>query len=227
MKLLLVEDNKDIAEVIFDFFELQQHDLDYAMNGFQGFELAKSGYYDVIILDVMLPGLSGLEVCRKLRQEGFDTPILMLTARDTNQDILNGFEEGADDYLVKPFDLNILSARVNALYRRRKGGVKKEIRFGDLILDATSYTLKRKECEFQLNQTLFNLIKLLILRAPDLVTRQEIESEIWGDNLPDSDILRSHIYQLRNKIDKPFKHHYLKTIPKVGYQLIDKPEQKN
>ena len=78
-----------------------------------------------------------------------------------------------------------------------------------------------------MNQTLFNLIKLLILRAPDLVTRQEIESEIWGDNLPDSDILRSHIYQLRNKIDKPFKHHYLKTIPKVGYQLIDKPEQKN
>lgn len=227
MKILLVEDSKDIAEVIFDFFELQHHDLDYAMNGIQGLELAKSGYYDVIILDIMLPGFSGLEVCRKLRQEGFDTPILMLTARDTNQDILNGFEEGADDYLVKPFDLNILSARVNALYRRRKGSAKKEFRFGDLVLDATSYSLKRKDCEFQLNQTLFNLVKLLILRAPDVVTRQEIETEIWGDDLPDSDILRSHIYQLRNKIDKPFKHQYLKTIPKIGYQLINNPETNN
>ena len=227
MKILLVEDSKDIAEVIFDFFELQHHELDYAMNGFQGYELSKSGHYDVIILDVMLPGISGLEVCRKLRQEGFDTPILMLTARDTNQDILNGFEAGADDYLVKPFDLNILSARVNALYRRHTGSSKKELRFGDLVLDTATYSLNRKDCVFQLNQTLFRVIKLLMLRAPAMVTRQEIESEIWGDDPPDSDILRSHIYQLRNKIDKPFKHHYIKTIPKIGYQLVNEQERLN
>jgi DNA-binding response OmpR family regulator len=221
MKILLVEDHKDIAEVIFEFFELHHHELDYATNGFQGFELGKSSYYDVIILDIMLPGLSGLDVCKKLRAEGIDTPILMLTARDSNQDILNGFEEGADDYLVKPFDLNILAARVNALYRRRKGSSRKEITYGDLVLDTSSYKLTRKDCEFQLNQTLFNIMKLLILRAPSVVSRQEIEAEIWGDNPPDSDVLRSHVYQLRNKIDKPFKHHYLKTIPKVGYQLVN------
>tara|TARA_R110002072_G_scaffold101568_1_gene223669 strand:- start:34871 stop:35557 length:687 start_codon:yes stop_codon:yes gene_type:complete len=221
MKILLVEDNKDIADVIFEFFELHHHDLDYAMNGIQGFELGKSGFYDVIILDVMLPSLSGLEICKKLRKEGIDTPILMLTARDSNQDILNGFEKGADDYLVKPFDLNILSARIHALVRRHKGSLCKEIRYGDLILDTANYTLSRKECVFQLNHTLFNIIKLLILRAPALVSRQEIEAEIWGNEPPDSDILRSHIYQLRNKIDKPFKHHYLKTIPKVGYQLVN------
>jgi DNA-binding response OmpR family regulator len=224
MKILLVEDNKDIAEVIFEFFELQHHELDYAMNGFQGYELGRSGHYDVIILDIMLPGISGLEVCQKLRREGVDTPILMLTARDTNQDILNGFEEGADDYLVKPFDLNILSARVKALYRRRTGRSTKEIRFGDLVLDTSTYSLNRNECRFELNQTLFTLIKLLMLRAPAMVTRQEIEYELWGDEPPDSDSLRSHIYQLRNKIDKPFKHHYIKTIPKMGYQLVSESE---
>lgn len=225
MRILLVEDHKDIAEVIFEFFELRHHELDYATNGFQGYELGKSTYYDVIILDIMLPGLSGLDVSKKLRAEGIDTPILMLTARDSNQDILNGFEEGADDYLIKPFDLNILAARVNALYRRRKGTPKKVISYGDLSLDTSSYTLTRKDCEFQLNQTLFSIMKLLMLRAPSVVSRQEIEAEIWGDDPPDSDVLRSHVYQLRNKIDKPFKHNYLKTIPKVGYQLLSEPEK--
>jgi len=104
------------------------------------------------------------------------------------------------------------------------GSSKKEIRFGDLVLDTSTYTLNRKDCEFQLNQTLFTVIKLLMLRAPAMVTRQEIEYEIWGDEPPDSDILRSHIYQLLNKIDKPFKHHYIKTIPKIGYQLLIEPE---
>lgn len=227
MKILLIEDHQDIAEVVFEFLELQHHELDYAMNGFQGFDLAKSGFYDVIILDIMLPGLSGLEVCKKLRDEGLDTPILMLTARDSNQDILNGFDQGADDYLVKPFDLHILSARLNALVRRYKGSDRKVLHYGDLILDSANYTLSRKECVFQLNQTLFRMMKLLILRAPAVVSRQEIEAEIWGDELPDSDVLRSHIYQLRNKIDKPFKHHYLKTIPKVGYQLVDELAHKD
>jgi DNA-binding response OmpR family regulator len=224
MKILLVEDHKDIAEVIFEFFELRDCELDYATTGAQGYELGKSAHYDIIILDIMLPDYSGLDVCKKLRLEGIDTPILMLTARDSNEDILGGFEEGADDYLVKPFDLNILAARINALYRRRKGGAVKKICYGSLELDTLSYKLTRDNCEFQLNQTLFSILKLLMLRAPAVVSREEIEAEIWKEDLPDSDILRSHIYQLRNKIDKQFRHHYLKTIPKVGYQLLSESE---
>jgi len=223
MKLLLVEDNEDIAGIIFDFFEIHGHQLDYARNGEQGFDLARKQPYDVIILDVMLPRLSGMDVAAKLREEGVDTPILMLTARDQNTDILEGFSSGADDYLVKPFDLNILEARLNALHRRRQGvTAKKRLQFGDLELDISSHMLTRKNCKFALNQTLFNIMKLLLSRAPDTVTREELISEIWHDNEPDTDILRSHIYQLRNKIDKPFEHAYIRTIPKVGYQLVEK-----
>lgn len=222
MKILLIEDSKDIADIIYDFFELHGHQLDFAIDGKQGFELARKHSYDVIILDVMLPKMNGTEVCAKLRNEGVDIPILMLTARDQNADILEGFSNGADDYLVKPFDLNILEARLMALYRRRQGGsAKNNLTFGELTLDLSGHVIKRHDCRFALNQTLFSIIKLLMLRAPKVVTREELISEIWEDDEPDSDILRSHIYQLRNKIDKPFSHAYIRTIPKVGYQLVD------
>lgn len=224
MKILLIEDSKDIAGIIYDFFELHGHQLDYAIDGKQGFDLASKHVYDVIILDVMLPKMSGTEVCAKLRNEGVDIPILMLTARDQNSDILEGFANGADDYLVKPFDLHILEARLTALYRRRQGGAaKNHLTFGELTLDLSGHIIQRRDCRFELNHTLFSILKLLMLRAPKVVTREELISEIWEDNEPDNDILRSHIYQLRSKIDKPFGHAYIRTIPKVGYQLVDIP----
>ena len=220
MKILLVEDHQEIAGIIFDFFEIKGFQLDYARDGLQGFELASSNHYDVIILDVMLPHLDGLSVCQKLRKHGIDTPILMLTARDSNNDILDGFEHGADDYLVKPFDLNILAARLNALYKRRSGNAAtKAITFSNLTLDLASRTLRRNECTFQLNQTLFTIMKTLMLRAPDIASRDEIINQVWQDDSPEDDVLRHHIYQLRSQIDKPFKHAYIHTIPKVGYQL--------
>ena len=220
MKILLVEDHQEIAGIIFDFFEIKGFQLDYARDGLQGFELASNNHYDVIILDVMLPHLDGLSVCQKLRKHGIDTPILMLTARDSNNDILDGFEHGADDYLVKPFDLNILAARLNALYKRRSGNAAtKAITFSNLTLDLASRTLRRNECTFQLNQTLFTIMKTLMLRAPDIASRDEIINQVWQDDSPEDDILRHHIYQLRSQIDKPFKHAYIHTIPKVGYQL--------
>lgn len=220
MKILLVEDHQEIAGIIFDFFEIKGFQLDYARDGLQGFELASSNHYDVIILDVMLPHLDGLSVCQKLRKHGIDTPILMLTARDSNNDILDGFEHGADDYLVKPFDLNILAARLNALYKRKSGNAAtKAITFSNLTLDLASRTLRRNECTFQLNQTLFTIMKTLMLRAPDIASRDEIINQVWQDDSPEDDILRHHIYQLRSQIDKPFKHAYIHTIPKVGYQL--------
>jgi len=224
MKILLVEDHQEIAGIIFDFLEIKGFQLDYARDGLQGFELASNNHYDVIILDVMLPHLDGLSVCQKLRKHGIDTPVLMLTARDSNNDILDGFEHGADDYLVKPFDLNILAARLNALYKRKSGNAAtKTITFSNLTLDLASRTLRRNECTFQLNQTLFTIMKTLMLRAPDIASRDEIINQVWQDDSPEDDVLRHHIYQLRSQIDKPFKHAYIHTIPKVGYQLKLEP----
>ncbi|MGF1862335.1 response regulator transcription factor [Photobacterium profundum] len=223
MKLLLIEDHKDIAGVIFDFFEIKGYTLDYANNGLHGYELASSNYYDLIILDVMLPRMDGFTVCQKLREQGVDTPILMLTARDTREDTLEGFAQGADDYLVKPFDLEILEARIKSLTRRRIGNTAtKTLNFGDLTLDLNTHIVSRNDCQFSLNPTLFTILKLMMVRAPNVVAKDELISALWGDDEPEGNVLRSHIYQLRSQIDKPFKHAYINTVPKVGYQLIDK-----
>lgn len=221
MKLLLVEDHQDIAGIIFDFFEIKGYTLDYASNGQQGYDLALENHYDLIILDVMLPRMDGYTVCNKLREQGIDTPILMLTARDTREDTLNGFQQGADDYLIKPFDLDILDARISALTRRRTGQTaSKYLSFGQLKLDLKGHSLSRGDCSFALNPTLFTILKLLMMRAPDVVTKGEIINALWGEDEPEGNVLRSHIYQLRSQIDKPFAHHYLKTVPKVGFQLV-------
>ena len=221
MKLLLVEDHKDIAGVIFDYFEIKEYILDYANNGVQGYELAKNEHYDAIILDVMLPKMDGLTVCKSLREAGIDTPILMLTARDTKDDILAGFEHLADDYLVKPFDLDILDSRLQALVRRRKGGVaNRTLSFGGLELDMNTRVVKREGGRYSLNPSQYTILKCLIQKAPNVVLKEEVCDALWGDEEPDSKVLRSHIYQLRSLIDKPFEHAYLKTVSKVGYCLI-------
>jgi len=221
LNLLLIEDHKDIAAVIFEYFELKGYNLDYANNGLQGYDLALNNHYDLIILDIMLPKMNGLAVCQNLRAQGITTPIIMLTARDTREDMLSGFDQGADDYLVKPFDLEILEARITALCRRQKGMIAtKTLAFEELTLNINSHTVERNGCSFPLNPTLFNLLKILMLRAPEVVSKEEISALIWQENEPEKDILRSHVYQLRSLIDKPFKHAYIKTVPKLGYQLV-------
>lgn len=223
MNLLLIEDHKDIAAVIFEYFELKGHQLDYANNGQQGYDLALKHHYDLIILDIMLPKMNGNEVCHKLRMQGINTPIIMLTARDTRQDMLTGFEKGADDYLVKPFDLEILEARIIALCRRQQGLMaNKTLNFDDLTLHLNQRTVERDGYRISLNPTLFTLLKTLMLNAPEAVSKDEISRLIWQDDEPDKDILRRHVYQLRSLIDKPFEHAYIKTLPKLGYQLIAK-----
>lgn len=226
MKLLLVEDHRQIADIIFDYFEMKGFAMDYAADGRHGLDLAEKSHYDVIILDIMLPHMDGLTVCRKLREQGIDTPVLMLTARDQNEDILAGYEHGTDGYLVKPFDLKVLEARVKALHRRHIGGMAaSKLSYGDLELDLSSHALKRDGMEFNLNKTLFTILKLLLLRAPGVATREELISEVWGDDEPDHDVLRSHIYLLRTQIDKPFDYSYIRTVPKVGYQLVKEPSK--
>ena len=220
MRLLLVEDSRDIAGIIFDYFEALGYELDYAADGRQGLALATENTYDLILLDVMLPGIDGFTVCRKLREQGLNIPIIMLTARDTKDDTLNGFAHGADDYVVKPFDLNILEARVEALARRsRPETLSNNLSFGELSLDLNSHSAIREERQIPLNPTGFTILKLLVSKAPATVTRDEIIYELWRDDPPDGDVLRNHIYQLRNLIDKPFDNAIIKTVPKIGYRL--------
>jgi len=220
MKILLIEDHKEIAAIIFDFMEIKGYEMDHAYNGQQGYDLASRQHYDLIILDIMLPRMDGLSVCNKLRQNGTDTPILMLTAKDTREDVLAGFAKGADDYLLKPFDLEILDARIKALIRRDRGDIAvKSLTFGELELDLGRHILYRNGRSFSLNPTQFILLKLLIKQAPNVVTKEQMSEAIWGDEAPKADILRGHIYQLRCEIDKPFKQDYIKTVPKAGYRL--------
>lgn len=221
MKILLVEDCKQIAEVIFDFFDdSTKYQLDYAATGPQGLALALDNSYDCIILDIMLPGMDGINVCQQLRAHENLTPIIMLTARDTKQDILTGLNIGADDYIVKPFDLALLEARIHTVLRRtNRSEFQQSIELGKLKLDLTTHTLEREGQCIKLNPSCFKILKLLMQRHPNIATREEIANLLWPDDPPDHDVLRKHIYLLRNKIDKGFAHELLITIPKIGYKI--------
>ena len=221
--ILLVEDNRQIAETVGEFLEGRGYSVDYAADGSSGLHLAISGSYDVIVLDLMLPGLDGLEVCRKLRREAKKaTPVLMLTARDTLEDKLIGLEAGADDYLVKPFEVRELEARLRALIRRDRRQVSAEVlNVGDMTLDTATLRLTRSGRELTVSPIGLKLLAILMRESPRVVSRRDIEREIWGDMLPDSDTLRSHLYNLRRVIDKPFASPLLHTIHSAGYRLAD------
>jgi len=222
LRILIVEDNIDIAENIADYFDLQGHVTDFAMDGIGGLHLALTQDYDAIVLDIMLPGMDGLSFCRKLRNEGEKaTPVLMLTARDTLDDKLEGFDAGADDYLVKPFDLEELSARIQALVRRSDHPKNKLLRIGDLEMDLGKMQVQRAGRLIELNRVCLRILTMLMQASPNVVSRQEIEHALWSDMPPGSDALRSHIYTLRQAVDKPFKHHLIQTVHGLGYKLVD------
>ncbi|MGD2269708.1 MAG: response regulator transcription factor [Desulfobacterales bacterium] len=222
LSILIVEDNSDIAENIGDYLEAQGHIMDFALDGIGGLHLALTQNYDVIVLDIMLPGMDGLTYCRKLRKEGGKhTPVLMLTARDTLSDKLEGFDAGADDYLVKPFALEELAARLGALVRRNDKASQVLLRVADLKLDTGSMKVQRRGHPIELNRACFKILKMLMESHPNVVAREEIERALWGDMLPGSDALRSHIYALRRVIDRPFKRPILKTVHGVGYRLVE------
>lgn len=222
LRILIVEDNIDIAENITDYLELQGHVMDFAMDGIGGLHLALTQDYDAIILDIMLPRMDGLTFCRKLREEGEkETPVLMLTARDTLSDKLEGFDAGADDYLVKPFEMEELSARIQALIRRSAHAKKKLLRIGNLELDPGKMQVRRAGRYIELNRACLKILTMLMQASPNVVSRKEIEQLLWSDMPPGSDALRSHIYTLRRAIDKPFKRHLIHTVHGVGYKLVD------
>ena len=219
IRVLIIEDNPAIVQNMTDFLESKGYILDFAMDGIGGLHLALTQDYDVIVLDLMLPGMDGITLCQKLRREADkQVPVIMLTARDTLEDKLLGFESGADDYLVKPFALKELEARIKVLANRRVADTKVLVA-GDLRLDLGSFEVTRQGRAIELNNTCIAILKLLMEASPNVVSRQEMENSLWGDMPPGSDVLRSHIYTLRKKIDKPFGHAMIETVHGVGFKL--------
>ncbi|SFD29776.1 response regulator transcription factor [Massilia yuzhufengensis] len=222
MRILIIEDNPDILANLFGFLEPRGHTLDCATNGFAGLSFAAEGTYDAIVLDVMLPGLNGVDLCRRLRTEMNNaTPVLMLTARDTLEDKVNGFTSGADDYLVKPFSLVELEVRLQALVRRAKGLTETStLVVGDLHFDCKSFHATRAGRPLSLTKTGFIILGCLMRASPAVVSREELEYAIWGDNRPQSDALRTHIHALRQTLDKSETAPMLQTVSGIGFKLI-------
>lgn len=220
MKVLIIEDHEDVAANIGDYLEARGHTPDFAMDGLGGLHLAITHDYDVIVLDIGLPGMDGLTLCRKLREEAkCATPILMLTARDTLPDKLAGFDVGTDDYVVKPFALQELLARLEALTKRGRRAERGLLRVADLELDPGRYEVTRAGRRLELSRTCFTILRVLMEASPDVVSRRRLEEVLWGEEPPDSDALRSHVYTLRRTIDKPFDAPLLETVHGVGYRL--------
>ena len=222
LRILIVEDNVDMAENIGDYLEAHGHVLDFAMDGISGLHLALTQGFDVIVLDIMLPGMDGLSFSRKLRADADNqTPILMLTARDTLSDKLDGFSAGADDYLVKPFALQELAARLDALVRRTDRIVRSLLRVADLEVDMGKMAVQRAGYPVVLNRVGLKILTMLMQAYPNVVSRKDLEHALWGDAPPGSDALRSHIYALRRAVDKPFKRPLIETVHGVGYRLVE------
>ena len=224
--VLLIEDHADIAEMVGAYLENREYIIDYAADGITGLHLAVSNQYDAIILDLMLPGMDGLEVCQKIRDDAkSDVPIIMLTARDTLEDKISGLDRGADDYLIKPFAIQELEARLRSLIRRYSGDIKKEVlSVGELSIDTSTLKVQRGDKELAITPIGLKILSVLMRASPAVVSRRELERQVWGDILPDSDTLRSHLYNLRKIIDKPFEKKILLTVQGNGFKIIDSNE---
>lgn len=220
MRILVIEDQPEILQNIADYLELQGYLVDCAYDGLGGLHLAITQPFDLIILDLMLPGMDGITLCQKLRQDArVNIPVIMLTARDSVDDKLTGFRAGADDYLVKPFSLPELHARVEAVLRRGQAGMQNMLQVGDLCYDMNSLEVSRQGVLLKLSPIGLKLLEHLMKTSPHVVKREALEELLWGEHLPGSDSLRSHIHTLRQTIDKPFDSPLLHTVHGIGYCL--------
>ena len=219
--ILMVEDHYELSATVCEFLEEHGFVIDHARNLDAARNFLKTQPYHLLLLDINLPDGSGYDLCEWLRtDQGKDIPILMLTARDTLDDKLKGFTAGTDDYLVKPFDFNELVMRVKALIKRSLGEVSSsKIQIHDLILDSSTQTVTRAGQAIELPRIQFKLLKILMRNSPKVITKQQIIIELWGDEEPESDALRSHIYNLRKMVDKPFEEKLIHTISGVGLKV--------
>ncbi|MFT3790408.1 MAG: response regulator transcription factor [Rudaea sp.] len=221
LRILLIEDQRDIAANIWDFLELRGFVMDHAADGANGLRMALDGGYDVIVLDLGLPKLDGIDLCRALRRANRDTPVLMLTARDTLQDKLTGFAEGADDYVVKPFAMKELEARIRALYRRGRMQHGDRLHVADLVLDPLDHVVERAGRKLNLTRAGFVLLEALMRKSPNLVRHGDLAHALWGDGGGDIATLHTHLSVLRATIDRPFDIHLLHTVHGFGYRIAE------
>lgn len=220
MKVLIVEDERDIAANIWDFLERRGHVVDHVVDGKQGLARAMEGCFDIIILDLGLPRLDGLELCRRLRDAGSGVPVLMLTARDTLEDCLSGFEHGADDYMVKPFAMRELEARIRVLHRNGSPLEDAILKLGELSYSPKSMLAERAGQSFALTVSQGRILSLLIRGSPNVIRREILLSSVWGEEGGTCAALHSHVCTLRALIDRPFDKPMLQTVHGIGYRLV-------
>ena len=227
MRILLIEDDIDVAATVGEYLEGKGHDVQYAYDGRDGLHRADSAEWDAVVLDLGLPGMDGIEVCRRLREgPRGETPVLMLTARDALEDRLQGFRVGTDDYLIKPFAMAELEARLEALDRRaRSEGTVRDLKIADLTLNVETRQVNRGGTTIALNRACTSILEVLMRSAPAVVPRESLAQTLWGDDDDDREVLRTHIYHLRRAVDRPFDSKLLHTVHGVGYRLADLREE--
>jgi len=220
MKLLIVEDDKKIATAVKRGLEAEGFSVEVALDGERGFWLASEGSYDLIVLDILLPGRNGFRICRDLREAGNWTPILMLTAKDGHLDEAEALDTGADDYLTKPFSFAVLVARLRALLRRTTGRPPAPVIAGDLRIDPGQRRTWRGDVEIELTARQFDVLEFLMRRAGQVLSKTEILDGVWEYEFEgDPNIVEVYIKRLRDRIDKPFGRHAIETLRGAGYRL--------
>jgi len=223
MRILLIEDDVAIARSLKEGLEDETYAVDVAHDGDEGYRTATADDYDAIILDIMLPSMNGYEVCQALRQDGKRTPILMLTARDAEHDIVKGLDTGADDYLAKPFSFEVLLARLRAILRRPNEKLGEVLRVGDLTLDPSLKKVTRASQEISLTTKEYGVLEYLMRNTGKVLSKEQIIAHVWdfdADVLPNN--VELFIMFLRRKVDKPFGKKLIHTVPGFGYKLEDK-----
>jgi OmpR-family two-component system manganese-sensing response regulator len=226
MRILLVDDEEELAEPLQRILTNQGYAVDSANSGDRGWELAQIGGYDLLILDWMMPEKSGVEICNQLRQKGDSTPVLILTAKDTLDDRVTGLDSGADDYLVKPFELRELLARVRALLRRAPSPIAltsepTKLSYGDLELDRDNQVVYRDQVAISLTEREYQLLEYFMLQPNQLLSHEQISQHLWkeGEDIPTSNALAAQIKLLRRKIDRDRQISLINTVYGKGYRF--------
>lgn len=222
MRILVVEDEHRITQAIKDGLVEEGYAVDVEYDGDDGYRTASAEEYDVILLDVMMPGMNGFDVCTKLRADGVKTPILMLTAKDQPKDVVEGLNNGADDYLAKPFAFEVLLARINALLRRPAYSVGEVLKVGDLTLDPVGKTVERAGTSIRLSAREFQVLEYMMRNSGRILSKQNIITHVWDF---DADVLPNNVEVfvtfLRKKVDKPFDTPYIHTVRGFGYKVSE------
>jgi len=224
-RILVVEDDRAILRGLKDNLEIESYEVITATDGEEGYRLIEEGQPDLILLDLMLPGLSGYELCRKVREQGLTTPILMLTARGEEGDRVLGLDLGADDYVTKPFSIRELLARIRALLRRSESpaaALPDRLHFDDVVVDFRRYEARKGDTHLQLTRKEFAVLRLLAARTGEVVTRDELLNEVWGyDNYPSTRTVDNHLAGLRAKLEaNAAEPRHLLTVHGVGYKFV-------